>query len=39
MERENLTWRTLAMLLEELIITVFCWVEDCFESVIGGVKG
>ncbi|MBS1223627.1 MAG: hypothetical protein H6R24_305, partial [Proteobacteria bacterium] len=27
MERENLTWRTLAMSLEEFIITVFCWVE------------
>lgn len=26
------------MSLEEFIITVFCWVEDCFESVIGGVK-
>lgn len=26
------------MPLEELIITVFCWVEDWFEPVTGGVK-
>ena len=26
------------MSLEEFIITVFCWVEDGFESVTGGVK-
>ena len=26
------------MSLEEFIITVFCWVEDGLESVIGGVK-
>ena len=26
------------MLLEEFIITVFCWVEDYFELVTGGVK-
>jgi hypothetical protein len=26
------------MSLEEFIITVFCWVEDSFESVTGGVK-
>ncbi len=34
---KNLTWKTLAMSLEELIITVFCWVEDCLEAVTGGV--
>ncbi|MFZ1641256.1 MAG: hypothetical protein WAV07_07400 [Candidatus Contendobacter sp.] len=26
------------MSLEEFIITMFCWVEDGFDSVIGGVK-
>lgn len=26
------------MSLEELIITVFCWVEDCFEPVTGGME-
>lgn len=38
MDRRNLNWKTLAMLLEEFIITVFCWVEDCFEAVTGGIE-
>jgi len=37
MERENLTWRAIAMPLEELIITVFCWVETVFEDVTAGL--
>jgi hypothetical protein len=37
MERESLTWRALTMSLEEFIITVFCWVEECLKSITSGV--
>jgi hypothetical protein len=38
MEIENLTYRAIAMPLEEFIIMVFCGVETAFEGVTAGIK-
>lgn len=38
MERKDPTWRATAILLEELIITVFCWVETALAEVTRGIE-